>query len=71
MDPLSLVARLAASVAPPRYHTVTYAGVLAAASPWRARVAPVVVDPAGSPAPPKEGTRRGRLNAYRSWAELL
>jgi Putative transposase. len=29
MDPLSLVSRLAASVHPPRFHTVRYGGVLA------------------------------------------
>jgi hypothetical protein len=40
MDPLSLLCRLAASVPPPRFHTVRYAGVLAAASPWRPRIAP-------------------------------
>jgi hypothetical protein len=40
MDPLSLLCRLAASVPPPRYHMVKYAGVLASASPWRAKVAP-------------------------------
>jgi len=38
MDPLSLLCRLATSVPPPRLHTVRYAGVLAAASPWRARI---------------------------------
>jgi hypothetical protein len=32
--------RLATSVPPPRFHTVKYAGVLASASRWRARVAP-------------------------------
>jgi hypothetical protein len=35
MDPLSLLCRLATSVPPPRFHTVRYAGVLAAASPRR------------------------------------
>ncbi|WP_437964506.1 transposase [Sorangium sp. So ce260] len=38
MDPLSLLCRLAASVPPPRFHTVKYAGVLASASPWRKRL---------------------------------
>ena len=32
MDPLSLLCRLATSVPPPRFHTIHYAGVLAAAS---------------------------------------
>ncbi|WP_157907054.1 transposase [Sorangium cellulosum] len=38
MDPLSLLCRLAASVPPPRFHTIKYAGVLASASRprWRA-----------------------------------
>jgi hypothetical protein len=38
MDPLSLLCRLAASVPPPRFHTVKYAGVLASASRPRWRV---------------------------------
>jgi hypothetical protein len=38
LDPLSLLCRLAASVPPPRFHTVKYAGVLAPASAWRSRV---------------------------------
>ena len=38
MDPLSLLCRLATSVPPPRFHTIHYAGVLAAASPWRPRI---------------------------------
>ena len=37
---LSLLCRLAASVPPPRHHTVRYAGVLAAASEWRSRIVP-------------------------------
>src|SRR5437667_9812603 len=37
MDPLSLLCRLAASVPPPRFHTVKYAGVLAPASRPRER----------------------------------
>jgi len=40
LDPLSLLCRLAASVPPPRSHTVRYAGVLGAASKWRALVVP-------------------------------
>ncbi|WP_438003744.1 transposase [Sorangium sp. So ce321] len=49
MDPLSLLCRLAASVPPPRFHTVKYAGVLASASPWRKRIGP-------RPAKPEEST---------------
>jgi hypothetical protein len=43
MDPLSLLCRLATSVPPPRFHTVRYAGVLAARSPWRPKIALAMV----------------------------
>ncbi len=71
MDPLSLLCRLAASVPPPRYHTVKYACVLASASRWRARIAPVhigvaAVAPVADPAP-----RPKRSGSYWAWAELL
>ena len=36
LDPLSLLVRLATTVPPPRFNTVRYAGILAAASKWRA-----------------------------------
>ena len=49
MDPLSLLCRLATSVPPPRFHTIHYAGVLAAASSWRSRL---------SAKPPLGGRRR-------------
>jgi hypothetical protein len=67
LDPLSLLSRLAASVPPPRLHTVRYAGVLAPASKLRARLVP---KPPEAPAndtsqPSKTGSR------YRPWAELL
>ena len=40
LDPLSLLSRLCASVPPPRFHTVRYAGVLGSASKLRSRLAP-------------------------------
>ena len=40
LDPLSLLSRLCASVPPPRFHTVRYAGVLGSASKLRARLTP-------------------------------
>jgi hypothetical protein len=68
MDPLSLLCRLATSVPPPRFHTVRYAGVLAAASPWRSRIVPKpppLTQASGEPqTPPCAG-------GYRPWAELL
>jgi hypothetical protein len=73
MDPLSLLCRLAASVPPPRLHTVRYAGVLAPASKLRPRIVPKPaatpandVEPAALPLPPMPGGSR-----YRPWAELL
>ncbi len=73
MDPLSLVARLAAAVPPPRFHTVKsvkYAGVLASAHKWRARIAPErPAGPADAAGEPDEKPRR--RGARRLWAELL
>jgi hypothetical protein len=64
MDPLSLLCRLATSVPAPRLHTVRYAGVLAAASPWRPRVAPKppTEEPAAASAEPD---RTGPAGGYR------
>jgi hypothetical protein len=67
MDPLSLLCRLATSVPPPRFHTIHYAGVLAAASPWRSRITPHLPPPAENVEPEK----RVRKSGYRPWAELL
>ena len=67
MDPLSLLCRLATSVPPPRFHTIHYAGVLAAASPWRSRLTPRLPPTAENVEPEK----RVRKSGYRPWAELL
>src|SRR5450432_1388616 len=40
LDPLSLLCRLVALVPAPRFHTVRYSGVLAAASKWRPLIVP-------------------------------
>ena len=68
MDPLSLLCRLAASVPPPRHHPVRYAGVLAAASEWRARIVPKARSE--TPEPEMPGKKK-RKSGYRTWAELL
>jgi hypothetical protein len=70
MDPMSLLCRLATSVPPPRLHTVRYAGVLAAASPWRPKIAPKLPteEPAAASAEPDRTRPAG---GYRPWAELL
>jgi len=69
MDPLSLLCRLAASVPPPRHHTVRYAGVLGAASEWRSQIVPRA-EPAENPATKLAGKKK-RRSRYRTWAELL
>ena len=71
MDPLSLLARLAAAVPPPRLHTVRYAGVLAPASKLRAHIVPKPTappEPLASESPEPKNTAGSR---YRPWAELL
>ena len=70
MDPLSLLCRLATSVPPKHFHTVRYAGVLAAASPWRPRIAPKPTseEPAAATTKPDPTAPTG---GYRPWAELL
>ncbi|HEY3593840.1 MAG TPA: transposase [Polyangiaceae bacterium] len=67
MDPLSLLCRLAMMVPPPKHHTVKYAGVLAAASKLRARIAPSPA-PATEAAEPRPTERRG---SYWPWALLM
>src|SRR5262249_9226421 len=68
LDPLSLLARLAAAVPPPRQHTIRYAGVLAPA----ARLRPVVIPPAPSPRPEAPRSRPlTHRSTYRPWMELL
>ena len=82
MDVLSLLARLAASVPPPRTHLVRYSGVLAPASPWRPLVIPPVEPaPAATPEtpappsahsePPPKPPRTGPRCHYWPWAELM
>ena len=70
LDPLSLLSRLCASVPPPRFHTVRYAGVLGSASKLRARLTPKRAAAAGAPCVQdvEDVPRRG---PYRPWAELL
>jgi len=77
LDPLSLLCRLATAVPPPRFNTVRYAGVLAAASKWRPRIVPPLpATPdedhhercATCTAKDKPATHR---SGYRSWRELL
>jgi len=78
LDPLSLLVRLATTVPPPRFHTVRYAGVLAAASKWRPRVVPPA-KPSAEPDDSKHAcstcTAKNKppthRSGYRPWRELL
>jgi hypothetical protein len=63
MDPLSLLCRLATSVAPPRRHTIHYAGGLAPASLWRSVLVPM--PPSEAPA---DGQRSSRPQGARPTA---
>jgi hypothetical protein len=71
MDPLSLLSRLATSVPPPRYHTVRYAGVLAAAHPWRPRITAQAPDHKSRTKRKPRVKQKGSADTYRPWAELL
>ena len=72
MDPLSLLCRLATSVPPPRFHTVKYAGVLAPASRWRARIRPRPSPRESTLATMEEEERPPKASGtYRPWAELF
>ena len=82
LDPLSLLCRLAASVPPPRAHRVHYAGVLAAAHRWRARVVPppprATEDACARAGHAHDAGHEGKKarpathrSRYRPWRELL
>jgi hypothetical protein len=71
MDPLSLLCRLAASVPPPRFHTVKYAGVLASASPWRKRIGARPAKPQEPAKADDEPAPKHKRGGYRPLAELL
>jgi hypothetical protein len=72
LDPLSLLTRVCASVPPPRFHTVRYAGVHASASKLRPRILPEppkiggAVENANEAADPRPQRCR-----YRPWPELM
>jgi hypothetical protein len=72
LDPLSLLCRLAASVPAPRAHTVKYAGVLAAASKLRPKIAPRLPHPSAEEEEPEEPLAPRVVGSrYRPWPELL
>jgi hypothetical protein len=70
LDALSLLSRLCASVPPPRFHTVRYAGVLGSASKLRSRLAPKRAATASARCV-EDVVDLPRRRSYRPWAELL
>jgi hypothetical protein len=68
LEPLALIARLAALVPPPRRHTVRYFGVLASHNASRSQVVPA---PASLPLSPTGPAKPASKSRYIPWAELL
>ncbi len=68
LEPLALIARLAALVPPPKRHLTRYFGVLSSHSSLRSQVVPAPVKPPATPAEPDKPARSSR---YIPWAELL
>ena len=77
LDPLSLLCRLAATVPPPRFHTVRYAGVLSSHAKWRRLVVPKPASDAAGDATCRDrasdtdAPKAAGASRYRPWAELL
>ena len=70
LDPRSVLSRLCASVPPPRFHTVRYAGVLGSASKLRSRLAPKRATASSAPCM-HDVANVPRQSPYRPWAEVL
>jgi hypothetical protein len=68
MEPLALIARLAAFVPPPKRHTVRYFGVLSSHAAARSQVVPHTPAPADVESDPEKPKRNSR---YIRWSELL
>jgi hypothetical protein len=66
LEPLALIARLAALVPPPRRHTTKYFGVLSSHAGSRSQVVP-----AATPAAPAEQDKPKKGPRYIRWSDLL
>ena len=71
LDPLSLLCRLAASVPPPKLHTVRYSGVLGSASRLRSRVVPTPPTTRAVKDAKEAADGYKPKSRYRPWAELM
>jgi hypothetical protein len=65
LQPLALIARLAAIIPPPRRHVVRYSGVISSHSSLRSQIVPAVATTEGKDKPSLP------LSHYISWSELL
>ena len=68
LEPLALIARLAALVPPPKRHLTRYFGVLSSHAAARSAVVPAPAEPAPAPA---EQDKPASTSKYIPWAELL
>ena len=68
LPPLTLIARLAALVPPPRRHTVLYCGILSSHAASRKEVVP---SPRDATPPDAEQDKPKRKAKYIRWSELL
>jgi len=67
LEPLALIARLAAIVPPPRRHVVRYSGVISSHSSLRSQIVPLP-----AVATPEEKDKPSLpLSHYISWSDLL
>jgi hypothetical protein len=70
LEPLALVARLAALVPPPKRHVTRYFGVLSSHSSLRSQCVPAPV-PESTPEEEDKSSRTLPLSHYISWSQLL
>jgi hypothetical protein len=68
LEPLALIARLAALVPPPKRHLTRYFGVLSSHAASRRQVVPAPAHPAPTPA---DRDKPARKSKYIPWAQLL
>jgi hypothetical protein len=71
LDPLALIARLAAIVPPPNRHVTRYFGVLSSHSKLRSQIVPVPAVPVGQPSDQMKPTKPPGRSKYIPWRELL
>ena len=71
LEPLALIARLAALVPPPKRHLVRYSGVLSSHAASRSQVVPAPAASAEPTPAPAEKDKPAGKSRYIPWAELL